>query len=160
MLDHSWLFSCRFPLLNIPEFSYEVGGKRHLVTVQRDPEQHIVLLGDLDRIPVSCVLDKQMDGAAASEDSGATNYHFDVMVQPTWSPRGASRFLDLVRRKYYDGAALNRAVPQFLIQFGIARDYEERRHWDTRTILDDAKWGGQFQGGYLSFAGELKHRFK
>ena len=39
-----------------------------------------------------------------------------------WSPRGASRFLELVRAGYYDGVGFTRVVPGFLVQAGLARE--------------------------------------
>ena len=41
----------------------------------------------------------------------------DIMIKPYWSPMGATRFLELVRKGYFDGVALNRVVPKFLTQF-------------------------------------------
>jgi len=78
-------------------------------------------------------------------------------VKPYWSPRGASRFLELVRRGFYDGVALSRVVPEFLVQFGISGDAASREYWDERPIFDDHDRGGgrrPFDVGYVSFAGE------
>lgn len=76
-----------------------------------------------------------------------------VSVFPDWSPRGAGRFLELVRRKYFDGAAINRVVPKFLAQFGIARDYEMRTRWRTANIGDDPPQHIPFEAGMIAFAG-------
>ena len=46
---------------------------------------------------------------------------FDILVQLYWSPRAASRFLELLRRGYYDGVVFHRVVPNFLTQFGIPK---------------------------------------
>lgn len=70
-------------------------------------------------------------------------------VHPEWSPRGASRFLELVRTGYYDGVAIHRVVPKFLAQFGIK---EERP-----SIKDDPPQGIKFEEGYASFAGAGRH---
>jgi len=80
----------------------------------------------------------------------------DILVKPSWSPRGASRFLELVRGGYYNGVALNRVVKGFLTQFGIARDYNTRSDWRENAILDDPvdpedRIG--FQPGMLAYAG-------
>ena len=62
---------------------------------------------------------------------GTTVGKIGISVFPDWAPRGAGRFLELVRRKYFDGAAINRVVPRFLAQFGISKDYETRTRWRT-----------------------------
>ena len=74
----------------------------------------------------------------------------DIIVKPYWAPIGAHRFLQLVREQYYDGVAFNRAVPGFLTQFGIAKDYELRSKWDSMQILDDTTFE-KFKP--ISFAG-------
>eukprot|EP00629_Pelagomonadales_sp_RCC1024_P003977 CAMPEP_0119276540 /NCGR_PEP_ID=MMETSP1329-20130426/15608_1 /TAXON_ID=114041 /ORGANISM="Genus nov. species nov., Strain RCC1024" /LENGTH=273 /DNA_ID=CAMNT_0007276973 /DNA_START=110 /DNA_END=928 /DNA_ORIENTATION=- len=76
-----------------------------------------------------------------------------LTVYPDWSPRGAGRFLELVRRKYFDGAAVNRVVPKFLAQFGISADYGERTEWRSKTIKDDTPQNIPFKPGYVAFAG-------
>ena len=43
----------------------------------------------------------------------------DIIIKPYWSPMGATRFLELVRRGYFDGVALNRVVPKFLTQVSL-----------------------------------------
>lgn len=79
--------------------------------------------------------------------------YLDIIVKPYWAPRGASRFLELVREKYYDGAAFNRVVPKFLTQFGIAKDYFARTKERELTIWDDFPMGVKFEPGMISFAG-------
>lgn len=74
-------------------------------------------------------------------------------VHPQWSPRGASRFLELVRAGYYDGAAVHRVVPKFLAQFGIGRDASAAAKWRGLPIRDDPSQGIAFAPGFVSFAG-------
>lgn len=81
-------------------------------------------------------------------------------IRPHWSPFGAARFLKLVDIGYFDGCALNRAVPNFLVQFGISADFEKRTQWRSANILDDhigdesvPDEAKSFQAGYLSYAG-------
>lgn len=102
-------------------FSYDVHGERHSVQVVDD----FVLLAPKE-VFVVC------DG-------------IEIKVFPEWSPRGASRFLELVRSRHYDGVPMHRVVPGFLAQFGIK---EERPN-----IKDDPSRGIKFQPGYASFAG-------
>ena len=79
--------------------------------------------------------------------------YLDILVKPYWAPRAASRFLELVRSKYYDGTAFNRVVPKFLTQFGIAKDYNVRTKERELTIWDDFPKEIPFEPGTLSFAG-------
>ena len=96
-------------------------------------------------------------GTANSADNAEKRIVVTFVNEPNWSPRGASRFLELVREGYYDGVALNRVVPEFLTQFGISRNVELRRKYRRRSIFDDPPAMGQswarFRPGYLSFAG-------
>jgi len=92
---------------------------------------------------------------------GTTKGDIRIVVQPFWSPRGAARFLELLDRnvRYFDGCALNRNVLNFLVQFGIGANYEQRSHYRSETIVDDPQWEPPipFQAGYLSYAGSGKN---
>ena len=83
----------------------------------------------METIPVRCELahDESGEGEAKSklgslfsravgEDDADVVPSLEMLVKPYWSPMGASRFLELVRAGYYDGVALNRVVPGFLMQ--------------------------------------------
>ncbi|KAL7526808.1 hypothetical protein ACHAWF_001920 [Thalassiosira exigua] len=129
------------------EFSYELDGKRHYVTPPPgnvNGEQFLMLAGDHDGFRVRCEV---------TVNSQQYMDYLDVLVKPYWAPRAASRFLELVREKYYDGVAFNRVVPQFLTQFGIAKDYGARTKEKELTIWDDFPKEIPFEPGTLSFAG-------
>lgn len=135
------------------EFSYEVDGVRHFVNPAHPTNDHgeefYILAGDEDDFLVRCELRPKKD------PSSALVGRIDVLVRPHWSARGASRFLALVRRGYYDGSALNRVVPGFLVQFGIARDAALRDEYAEDAIYDDEHRDDvKFEPGYVSFAGE------
>ena len=70
-------------------------------------------------------------------ECSTTQGDLHITVQPTWSPLGAARFLELVRKEYFDGCALNRVVKGFLTQFGISADYEQRTSYRQKNIPDD-----------------------
>ena len=99
------------------ELSYDIDGTRHYITVDAKgvnalDQSYILLARSVNGFLVKCnvsVEDKR-DG-------------FDVLVKPHWAPRGASRFLELVHQKYYNGVVFHRMVPNLLTQFGIARDF-------------------------------------
>jgi homoserine O-acetyltransferase len=86
-------------------------------------------------------------------DSGKNAASFDILVQLYWAPRGASRFLELIRQGYYNGVVFNRVVPKFLIQFGIAKDYQTRVDARDIAIWDDFDNNIPFEPGFLSYAG-------
>ncbi|KAJ1455920.1 hypothetical protein M885DRAFT_483123 [Pelagophyceae sp. CCMP2097] len=123
-------------------FSYAVDGARrsYIATDKEDQFQIIART----TIKVKCTVRGQKDS-------------FDVHVVPNWSPRGAYRFLELVRHGYFDGMAITRVVPKFLAQFGISRAYEQRTVWRGRTIPDDEDPGVPFKVGMLAFAGSGPH---
>jgi peptidyl-prolyl cis-trans isomerase A (cyclophilin A) len=62
---------------------------------------------------------------------------FVVEVHREWSPRGADRFYNLVKNGYYDGVKFFRAVPNFVVQWGIHGDPAIATKWLQATIPDD-----------------------
>lgn len=135
------------------EFSYEIDGTRHYFSpmdANENGEQYAILSGDVDGFLVRCEL-RPRDSSVLDE-----TVILDLLVNPYWAPRGASQFLALVRRGYYDGVGFNRVVPEFLVQFGIAKDVTLRNEWIGNTIPDDETYENypQFEPGYVSFAGE------
>jgi cyclophilin family peptidyl-prolyl cis-trans isomerase len=129
------------------EFFYEWNGEENYIPADRpnaNNEQLIVLSGNDEGIRVRCDI---------TVNSGTEVASFDILVQSYWAPRGAVRFLELVRQGYYDGVVFNRVVPKFLIQFGIGKDYETRTNVQDIAIWDDYDSDVPFQPGFLSFAG-------
>eukprot|EP00580_Thalassiosira_gravida_P010117 CAMPEP_0201638686 /NCGR_PEP_ID=MMETSP0493-20130528/17271_1 /ASSEMBLY_ACC=CAM_ASM_000838 /TAXON_ID=420259 /ORGANISM="Thalassiosira gravida, Strain GMp14c1" /LENGTH=311 /DNA_ID=CAMNT_0048111821 /DNA_START=93 /DNA_END=1029 /DNA_ORIENTATION=- len=143
------------------EFSYDLNDTRHYITPPEPNalgQQFAILAGGSPIIHVRCHLQREIDTATTATESQTRqplvvgSSALEIKVQPYWAPRGASRFLELVRDKYYDGVALHRVVPEFLTQFGIAKDVVQRVEWDERPIADDFETT-DFQPGYVSFAG-------
>jgi len=66
-----------------------------------------------------------------------TKGRFDVQVQRKWAPRGADRFYNLVRARFYDGVEFFRVVRGFVVQFGINGDPAVSAAWQHATISDD-----------------------
>lgn len=129
------------------EFSYVIDGRRHYVSPPPGNvhnEQFIILAGDHPGYRVRCEI---------TINSQQYMDYLDIVVKPYWAPRAASRFLELVREKYYDGTALNRVVPKFLTQFGIGKDYFTRTKERQLTIWDDFPKDIRFEPGMISFAG-------
>ena len=61
----------------------------------------------------------------------------EIEVTRAWAPRGADRFIALVRHGYYDEARFFRITAGRWIQFGVAADPKVATAWRTRTIPDE-----------------------
>jgi cyclophilin family peptidyl-prolyl cis-trans isomerase len=90
-----------------------------------------------------CGSDSEPDPDAAAPE-GPFSVEFDttagsfvVDVTPTWSPRGAARFRELVETQFYDDCRFFRVVPGFVVQFGMHGDPTTHAMWSSRTIADD-----------------------
>jgi peptidyl-prolyl cis-trans isomerase A (cyclophilin A) len=62
---------------------------------------------------------------------------FVVTVHRAWAPRGADRYYNLVRARFFDGVTFFRVVKDFVVQFGISPDPKVSSAWQTATIKDD-----------------------
>lgn len=62
---------------------------------------------------------------------------FVVEVTRAWAPLGADRFYNLVKNGFYDEARFFRAIPGFMVQFGIHGDPAVSSVWRNARINDD-----------------------
>jgi len=62
---------------------------------------------------------------------------FVVEVNRSWAPRGADRFLELVRTGFFDDSRFFRVREKYIAQFGIAGDPAVTRAWKGREFPDD-----------------------
>jgi peptidyl-prolyl cis-trans isomerase A (cyclophilin A) len=62
-----------------------------------------------------------------------------VEVTRADAPRGADRFYNLVKAKYFDGARFFRVIPGFVVQFGLAADPALSKKWDVQIQDDQVK---------------------
>jgi peptidyl-prolyl cis-trans isomerase A (cyclophilin A) len=62
---------------------------------------------------------------------------FVIEVHREWSPHGADRFYNLVKHGYYDGVKFFRAVPNFVVQWGIHGDPAIATKWLQSNVPDD-----------------------
>src|SRR5262249_6435304 len=74
-----------------------------------------------------------------------------IAVHRDWAPRGADRFLELVKARYFDDSRFFRVVKGQWAQFGIAGDPKVATAWRTKTIPDDAR-GQSVTRGKVAFA--------
>jgi peptidyl-prolyl cis-trans isomerase A (cyclophilin A) len=77
---------------------------------------------------------------------------FVVTVRRAWSPRGADRFYNLVRNRFYDGQKIFRVVPHFVVQFGISPYPQVSAAWASADIRDDPGTGHHNVRGTIAFA--------
>jgi peptidyl-prolyl cis-trans isomerase A (cyclophilin A) len=76
---------------------------------------------------------------------------FTVEARRDWAPRGADRFHELVRKRYFDLGRFFRVVPGFVAQFGVHRDFNVHEEWRQFFIIDDPPKEKNLRGT-LSFA--------
>lgn len=60
----------------------------------------------------------------------------DIEVTRAWAPRGADRFVNLVRTGYYDDNRFFRVEPGW-VQFGVNGDPAIAKTWRTQTFAND-----------------------
>ncbi|CAK0809821.1 unnamed protein product [Prorocentrum cordatum] len=92
-------------------------------------------------------------GPTATVSCDTTIGQIDIEIFREWSPKGADHFLELVQDGWYTDIALFRAVPNFLVQFGINTDASMRQKWERKTIDDDPSQNIAFERGTVSYAG-------
>lgn len=80
-----------------------------------------------------------------------------IKVEPTWSPLGAARFMELVDQDFFRDMLLYRAVKGFLVQFGVSHNPHENTQWSQKKLDDEPKppqWTrGNWEEGLMSYAG-------
>lgn len=62
---------------------------------------------------------------------------FVLEINRDWAPRGADRFYTLAKSGFFDDTRFFRVVPNFIVQFGIARDSVTNARWSGETFDDD-----------------------
>ena len=81
-----------------------------------------------------------------------TRGNFIVEVDPSLSPIGAQRFLELVKDNFFTNVPIYRIIPAFVMQFGISLD-QSKKHWHAKTIEDDPNINVKMTKYSLCFAG-------
>src|SRR5436189_1800628 len=70
----------------------------------------------------------------------------DIRVTRAWSPKGADRFVNLVKAGYYDETRFFRVTPGKWAQFGINGTPAIAKAWRNQTIADDPFRESNVQG--------------
>ncbi len=60
-----------------------------------------------------------------------------ILVHRDWSPLGADHFYELTKAGFYNDNAIFRALPGFIVQWGINGDPKVNRNWSEKSISDD-----------------------
>ena len=60
-----------------------------------------------------------------------------ILVHRDWSPLGADHFYELVKMGFFNDNAFFRAVPKFIVQWGINGDPKVNKEWSEIPIKDD-----------------------
>lgn len=76
---------------------------------------------------------------------------FVIQVTRDWAPLGADRFYNLVKAGFYDECRFFRAIPGFMVQFGIHGDPAVSAVWrNARIGVDPVKQGNKRM--YITYA--------
>jgi peptidyl-prolyl cis-trans isomerase A (cyclophilin A) len=75
-----------------------------------------------------------------------TKGSFVIEAHRGWAPNGADRFYNLVKLGFYDDTRFFRAIPDFMVQFGIPGDPTVAAKWQNATIVDDAVTQSNLRG--------------
>ncbi len=84
-------------------------------------------------------------------DFTTTKGDFTVEVHRSWAPNGADRFYNLVKLGFYDDTRFFRAVPDFMVQFGLAGDPQVAAKWKHAPFSDDPVVESNLRG-FVAFA--------
>jgi peptidyl-prolyl cis-trans isomerase A (cyclophilin A) len=76
---------------------------------------------------------------------------FVVTVHRPWAPHGADRFYNLVKNGFYDEARFFRAIPGFMVQFGINADPAVSAVW-VKARLPVDKVTQSNRRGFVTYA--------
>lgn len=80
-----------------------------------------------------------------------TRGDFTMDVTRAWAPIGVDRFYNLVKHHYYDNMVVFRAVPGFVVQFGISSYPAVNAAWRSSDIQDDPVTQSN-KRGYVTYA--------
>lgn len=129
-------------------------GIKHVVRCEVAPEPPAPLMveksGELPRRADEELAADLIEGNVQIVKFETSKGPLKIRVVPSWAPRGAQRFLQLVTNKYYADLAVYRAVPGFLVQFGVVNDVARTSQYEA--IPDDLLRGVPIVDGTVCFA--------
>jgi peptidyl-prolyl cis-trans isomerase A (cyclophilin A) len=80
-----------------------------------------------------------------------TRGDFTLSVTRAWAPIGVDRFYNLIKHHFYDNMVVYRAVPDFVVQFGISSYPAVSAAWSAANIKDDPVTQSN-KRGYVTYA--------
>lgn len=87
-----------------------------------------------------------------------TKGNFEIEAKREWSPLAVDRLYQLIQSGFFDGAALFRVVPGFVVQFGIHNDSSLNTFWNKHTFEDEAVVKANTRGSIAFARGGVKTR--
>ena len=96
------------------------------------------------------------EGETATVSCGTSKGPFVATFHRDWSPHGYDRATALYQRGFFDHSHFFRAVPNFLVQFGISYSQDKAlQEFANKPIPDDPQLDPpiKFKKGIMSFAG-------
>mgnify|MGYP000041213356 CR=1 FL=1 len=97
-----------------------------------------------------------MEDETATVVCDTTKGEIEMLMTRKWSPHGYDKAVELFERGFYDNSHFFRAVPDFLVQFGISyTEDKELKKFGRQTVPDDPQLNPRipFEPGTISFAG-------
>jgi peptidyl-prolyl cis-trans isomerase A (cyclophilin A) len=76
---------------------------------------------------------------------------FVIEAHRSWAPNAADRFYNLVKLGFFDDTRFFRAIPDFMVQFGIPGDPQVAVKWMNASIPDDPVTQSNLRG-FVTFA--------
>jgi peptidyl-prolyl cis-trans isomerase A (cyclophilin A) len=101
-----------------------------------------------EEVPATAAVDEKAP-AVFRANFDTSKGGFIVEVTRDWAPLGADRFYTLVKTGFFDNARFFRALPGFMVQFGLAADPAQNKRWGNLTD-DPVKESNK--PGYITFA--------
>jgi Cyclophilin type peptidyl-prolyl cis-trans isomerase/CLD len=98
------------------------------------------------------------EGETATIRCGTTKGDFVAVFHRDWSPNGYDKATALFQKGFMDHSHFFRAVPKFLVQFGISYSTDKAlQQFANKNIPDDPQLDPpiKFHKGTMAFAGEL-----
>ena len=97
-----------------------------------------------------------VEGETATVSCGTSKGAFVAKFHRDWSPNGYDKATALFQKGFFDHSHFFRAVPKFLVQFGISYSQDKAlQQYARKPIPDDPQLVPpiKFRKGIMSFAG-------
>jgi peptidyl-prolyl cis-trans isomerase A (cyclophilin A) len=119
-----------------------------------------VLVAGLTLVSAQSGASKALLNPAALKETAPNTYNvnfatsvgsFVVTVHRDWAPHGADRFYNLVKNGFYNDARFFRAIPKFMVQFGLHANPAVSKAWRNARLPAD-KVTQTNRRGFITYA--------